>query len=167
VAASEAAFRPDINLAAAFGFDAISLGKLLRWPSRTPLLGATLDLPLFDSGRLKAQLGVARSQRNELVAEYNEAVLAAVREVAQEGATLQGLEQEAQAHQRTLDASRKLVGSAEARMQRGLLERAGLLQAKMTLLRQQDTGLQLLDARLQTQVALAKALGGGYHASNT
>jgi hypothetical protein len=29
------------------------------------------------------------------VAEYNEAVLAAVREVAQEGATLQGLEQEA------------------------------------------------------------------------
>jgi multidrug efflux system outer membrane protein len=52
-------------------------------------------------------------------------------------------------------------------MQRGLLERAGVLQARMTLLRQQDTGLQLLDARLQTQVALAKALGGGYHASNT
>jgi multidrug efflux system outer membrane protein len=167
VAASEAAFRPDINLVGGFGFDAISLGKLLRWPSRTPLLGATLDLPLFDNGRLKAQLGVARSSRNELVAEYNEAVLAAVREVAQEGATLQGLEQEAQAHQRMLDASRKLVDSAEARMQRGLLERAGVLQARMTLLRQQDTGLQLLDARLQTQVALAKALGGGYHASNT
>jgi multidrug efflux system outer membrane protein len=164
VAASEAAFRPDINLVGALGLDAVSLGKLLRWPSRTPLLGATLDLPLFDSGRLKAQLGVARGNRDELVAEYNEAVLAAVREVAQEGATLQGLEQEAQAHQAALDASRKLVNSAEARMQRGLLERAGVLQAKMTLLRQQDTGLQLADARLQTQVALVKALGGGYHA---
>jgi multidrug efflux system outer membrane protein len=166
VAASEAAFRPDINLVGALGLDAVSLGKLLRWPSRTPLLGATLDLPLFDSGRLKAQLGVARSNRDELVAEYNEAVLAAVREVAQEGATLQGLEQEAQAHQAALDASRKLVDSAEARMQRGLLERAGVLQAKMTLLRQQDAGLQLTDARLQTQVALAKALGGGYHAAS-
>jgi multidrug efflux system outer membrane protein len=165
VAASEAAFRPDINLVGAFGLDAISLGKLLRWPSRTPLLGATLDLPLFDSGRLKAQLGVARSNRDELVAEYNDAVLAAVREVAQEGATLQGLEQEAQAHRLALDASRKLVDSAEARMKRGLLERAGVLQAKMTLLRQQDTDLQLLDARLQTQVALVKALGGGYHAT--
>jgi len=163
VAASEAAFRPDINLVGAFGLDAVSLGKLLRWPSRTPLLGATLDLPLFDSGRLKAQLGVARSNRDELVAEYNESVLAAVREVAQEGATLQGLEQEAQKHQAALDASRRLVGSAEARMQRGLLERAGVLQAKMTLLRQQDTDLQLADARLQTQVALVKALGGGYH----
>lgn len=164
VASSEAAFRPDINLVGALGLDAVSLGKLLRWPSRTPLLGATLDLPLFDSGRLKAQLGAARSNRDELVAEYNEAVLAAVRDVAQEGATLQGLEQEAQAHRLALESSRKLVDSAEARMKRGLLERAGVLQAKMTLLRQQDTGLQLLDARLQTQVALVKALGGGYHA---
>jgi multidrug efflux system outer membrane protein len=166
VAASEAAFRPDINLAAGFGFDAVTLGKLLRWPSRTPLLGATLDLPLFDSGRLKAQLGVARSNRDELVAEYNEAVLAAVREVAQEGASLQGLEQETRTHRQTLEASRKLVDSAEARMKRGLLERAGVLQAKMTLLRQQDTDLQLTDARLQTQVALVKALGGGYHAGS-
>jgi multidrug efflux system outer membrane protein len=86
--------------------------------------------------------------------------------VAQEGATLQGLEQEARTHQAALDASRKLVDSAEARMRRGLLERAGMLQAKMTLLRQQDTDLQLIDARLQTQVALVKALGGGYHANN-
>jgi len=167
VAASEAAFRPDINLVGALGLDAVSLGKLLRWPSRTPLLGATLDLPLFDSGRLKASLGVARSNRDELVAEYNEAVLAAVREVAQEGATLQGLDQEARTHQAALDASRKLVDSAEARMKRGLLERAGVLQAKMTLLRQQDTDLQLIDARLQTQVALVKALGGGYHATSS
>jgi multidrug efflux system outer membrane protein len=163
VAAGEAAFRPDINLMAGFGLDAVSLGKLLRWPSRTPFLGATLDLPLFDSGRLNAQLGIARSGRNELVAEYNEAVLNAVREVAQEGATLQGLDKEAQAHALALDASRKLAASAEARMKRGLLERAGVLQAKMTVLRQQDTDLQLIDARLQTQVALMKALGGGYH----
>jgi multidrug efflux system outer membrane protein len=167
VAASEAAFRPDINLVGALGLDAVSLGKLLRWPSRTPLLGATLDLPLFDSGRLKASLGVARSNRDELVAEYNEAVLAAVREVAQEGATLQGLEQEARTHRAALDASRKLVDSAEARMRRGLLERTGVLQAKMTYLRQQDTDLQLTDARLQTQVALVKALGGGYHAPSS
>jgi multidrug efflux system outer membrane protein len=164
VAASEAAFRPDINLMAGAGLDAVSLGKLLRWPSRTPLIGATLDLPLFDSGRLKAQLGIARSGRNELVAEYNEAVLNAVRDVAEEGATLQGLDKEAQAHALALEASRKLVDNAEARARRGLEERAGVLQARMNVLRQQDVALQLTDARLQAQVALAKALGGGYHA---
>jgi multidrug efflux system outer membrane protein len=165
VAASEAAFRPDINLMAGAGLDAVSLGKLLRWPSRTPLIGATLDLPLFDSGRLNAQLGIARSSRNELVAEYNQAVLNAVRDVAEDGATLQGLDKEAQAHTTALDASRKLADNAEARAKRGLLERAGVLQARMNVLRQHDAGLQLTDARLQAQVALVKALGGGFHAT--
>jgi multidrug efflux system outer membrane protein len=163
VAASEAAFRPDINLAAVIGLDATSLGKLLRYPSRTPLIGATLDLPLFDSGRLHAQLGVARSSRDELLAEYNEAVLDAVRDVAREAATLQGIAQETAAHAATLDASRKLAANAEARMQRGLADRAAVLQARLAVLRQRDVDLQLTDARLQTQVALVKALGGGYH----
>jgi multidrug efflux system outer membrane protein len=165
VAASEAAFRPDINLAAAIGLDATSLGKLLRYPSRTPLIGATLDLPLFDSGRLHAQLGSARSSRDELLAEYNEAVLDAVRDVAREAATLQGIAQETQAHAATLDASRRLVANAEARIRRGLADHAAVLQARMAVLRQRDAGLQLTDARLQTQVALVRALGGGYHAT--
>ena len=164
VTASELAFRPDINLVGSIGLDAVSVGKLLRYPSRTPLVGATLDLPLFDSGRLKAQLGVARAERDTLVAEYNEAVLNAVRDVAMEGATLQGLERESASHAAALEASARLAANAEARRQRGLADRAAVLQARQTLLRQRDTDLQLLDARLQTQVALVKALGGGYRA---
>ena len=164
VTASELAFRPDINLMGSIGLDAVSLGKLLRYPSRTPLLGATLDLPLFDSGRLKAQLGVARADRDTLVAEYNEAVLNAVRDVAMEGATLQGLEREAASHDAAVDASARLAVNAEARQRRGLADRAAVLQAKQTMLRQRDSGLQLVDARLQAQVALVKALGGGYRA---
>jgi multidrug efflux system outer membrane protein len=164
VAASQAAFYPDINLAAAVGLDAVSLGTLLRWPSRTPLVGATLNLPLFDSGRLQAQLGVARASRDQLLAEYNQTVLNAVRDVAVQGATLQGLTHEQDAHAAAAEASRKLAANAEARMQRGLADRNAVLQAKQGMLRQRDTDLQLLDARLQAQVALVKALGGGYHA---
>jgi multidrug efflux system outer membrane protein len=164
VAASEAAFRPDINLAGAIGFDAVSLDKLLRWPSRTPLLGATLDLPLFDSGRLSAQLGQARAGRDELLAEYNESVLNAVRDVALEAATLQGIQHEAQAHAATTTAAARLAANADARLARGLADRGAVLQARQAVLRQRDVDLQLLDARLQTQVALIKALGGGFHA---
>jgi len=164
VAASEAAFRPDINLVGSVGLDAVSLGKLLRWPSRTPLAGVTLDLPLFDSGRLKAQLGISRAERDALLAEYNEAVLNAVRDVAIEGATLQGIEREVQTHGAATQASARLAANAEARLRRGLADRASVLQARQTMLRQRDVDLQLLDARLQSQVALVKALGGGYHA---
>jgi multidrug efflux system outer membrane protein len=85
--------------------------------------------------------------------------------VAREAATLQGIERETQAHAATTQASRKLAANAEARLARGLADRATVLQARLALLRQRDVELQLTDARLQTQVALAKALGGGYHAN--
>lgn len=164
VAAGEAAFYPDINLMAALGLDSVSLGSLARYPSRTPLIGATLNLPLFDAGRLKAQLGIARASRDELLAEYNGAVLDAVRDVAVQGATLQGLAVEQDTHAAAVDASGRLAANAEARLKRGLADRADVLLARQTMLRQRDTDLVLLDARLQAQVSLAKALGGGYRA---
>lgn len=164
VRASEAAFYPDLNLAGSFGLNAISLGKLLRGASRTMLGGVTLELPLFDSGRLEAGLGVARAERDALLAEYNDAVLAAVRDVAAEGATLQGIEREIGAHGMAEQAAARLASSAETRLKRGLAERSSLLQAQLETLRQRDGALQLQDARLQTEVALVRALGGGYRA---
>uniref|UniRef100_UPI0028A91300 efflux transporter outer membrane subunit n=1 Tax=Massilia sp. TaxID=1882437 RepID=UPI0028A91300 len=164
VRASEAAFYPDLNLAGSFGLNAISLGKLLRGASRTMLGGVTLELPLFDSGRLEAGLGVARAERDALLAEYNDAVLAAVRDVAAEGATLQGIGNEIGAHAMAEQAAARLASSAETRLKRGLAERSSLLQAQLETLRQRDGALQLQDARLQTEVALVRALGGGYRA---
>jgi multidrug efflux system outer membrane protein len=164
VAASQAAYYPDINLVASFGLDAVSIGRLLRPDSRTMLIGSVIELPLFDSSRLDAQLGVARTRRNEMIADYNQAVLHAVAEVAAEGATLQGLEKQAAAHATTHEASAALLASASRRMNQGLADRGAVLQARQALLRQQEIGLQLQDAGLQAELALIKALGGGYGA---
>jgi multidrug efflux system outer membrane protein len=164
VAASQAAFYPDINLAGAFGLDAVSLGRLLRPISRTMLIGSTLELPLFDSARLSADLGVARAARNAAIADYNAAVARAVAEVAEEGATVQGLERESAAHAATRAASAALVASSERREKAGLGDRASVLVARQSLLRQDDIALQQQDAALQAEVALIKALGGGYEA---
>jgi multidrug efflux system outer membrane protein len=164
VAASQAAYYPDINLVGSFGLDAVSIGRLLRPDSRTMLIGSIVQLPLFDSSRLDAQLGVARTRRNEMIADYNQAVLHAVAEVAAEGATLQGLEKQAAAHAASHEASAALVTSANRRMNQGLADRAAVLQARQALLRQQEIRLQLQDAGLQAELALIKALGGGYDA---
>src|SRR5450830_1675947 len=165
VAASQAAFYPDINLAGAFGLDAVSLGRLLRPGSRTLLLGSAIELPLFDSRRLSADLGVARAERDAAIADYNSTVARAVAEVAEEGATLQGLQAQAAAHTATSAASAALLESSMRRMQAGLTDRDTVLLARQSLLRQDDIGLQQQDAALQTEVALIKALGGGYQAT--
>jgi multidrug efflux system outer membrane protein len=163
--ASKAAFYPDINLMSAVGLDSVSLAKLLRYGSRTLLAGGVLRMPLFDGARLRSSLAATRAQRDEMIADYNQAVANAVREVAEEGASLQGIDRQQRAHMRTLASAERLAANAALRAEHGLADRAALLQARIAVLRQNDVSLQLTDARLQTQVALTKALGGGYRAT--
>ncbi len=162
--AAETAFYPDLNLSASAGLDTVSVSKLLQWASRTGLVGAAFSLPIFDSGRLEAGLATVRAQRDELLADYNQAVVNAVRDVSQEAATLQGIAKQRHAQLQASKAASTLESNAQARLKAGLAESAAVLQARLGVLRQRDNGIQLVDAELQTQVALIKALGGGYRA---
>jgi multidrug efflux system outer membrane protein len=160
--AARAAFYPDINLTGSFGLDAISLSHLLEAGSRTLFIGPTLSLPLFNSKTLKGQLGIARNERNELIADYNQSVFNAVRDVAQAGAGLQGIESEMQQQADAVQSTNALLHSAQAKFRQGLTDRGATLEAELASLRQNDASLQLQNQRLLAEVALVKALGGGY-----
>jgi multidrug efflux system outer membrane protein len=160
--AAQAAFYPDLNLSASFGLDAVSIPKLLRAGSATALIGPALSLPLFDSKRLSAQLDSSRSERNEFIAEYNLAVVNAVRDVAQDGAALQGIERQL-AQQAAVNASAAAVArSTERKLQQGLSDNNTLLTSQLALLQLQDLSLHLQQLQLQAEVALTHSLGGGY-----
>ena len=160
--AAQAAFYPDIDLGAAFGLDSIHLGKLLEAGSRTLFVGPTLSLPLFDSGRLQAQLKGARSERNELIADYNQRVFDVVRDVAQAGARLQGVENQLRLQDENLRTSQAQLRNANARVKQGLSDRAMQLNAEMTVRAQLDLGMQLQSQRQNAEINLVVALGGGY-----
>ncbi|CAM4029340.1 efflux transporter outer membrane subunit [Roseateles saccharophilus] len=164
VEAARAAFYPDVNLAASVGLDSLTLPNLLKTASRTFFAGPSLALPLFTTGALKGQLGGARSARDELIADYDHRVLDAVRDVAQAAAALQGLAAQAsQQHEATV-LTQAQQRSSEARLRQGLADRAATVQAGLAVLRERQAGLQLDRQRLQTEVALTQALGGGFHA---
>jgi multidrug efflux system outer membrane protein len=161
---TQAAFYPDINLMASIGTDTITFDKLLDAGSRTLYFGPTLTLPIFDSGRLKGRLEGARSQRNVLIADYNEAVVTAVREVAQAGVALQGVQRQIDEQAVTTKASKAVLHSVQVRFDHGLTDHASLLNAELAVDKQQDMTLQLQNQQLLGNVALIKALGGGYQA---
>lgn len=161
---TQAAFYPDINLMASVGTDVTTFDKLLNAGSRTLYFGPTLTLPIFDSGRLKARLESARSQRNELIADYNQSVVNAVREVAQAGVSLQGVQKQIEEQTATTNASKAVLRSVQARFKQGLADHASMLSAELTVDKQEDASLQLKDQQLLGNVALIKALGGGYQA---
>jgi multidrug efflux system outer membrane protein len=167
VQANEAAFYPDLNLRGAIGLDALSLDKLFQFGSRTMLISPVLSLPVFHTNALNAQLGSARAQRDAVVADYNQAVLNAVRDVAQRAVAVQGIDNETLAQRQAQDAARAVLRNTEARYQRGLQDNAALLNARVAVLKQQDNALQLDSTRLQAELALAGALGGGYWNQDT
>ncbi|AQR69624.1 hypothetical protein BZG29_15770 [Janthinobacterium sp. LM6] len=166
IEAAQASFYPDIDLGASFGLDAIKLGKLLQSGSRTLFIGPALSLPLFDSGRLQAQLAGARSERNELIADYNQNVFHVVRDVAQAGARVQGVENQLRLQQENLRASEAQLRNANARLKQGLADRATQLNAEMTVRGQVDLGMQLQNQRQDAEISLTVALGGGYRGSS-
>lgn len=163
--AAKDAFYPSFDIKAFFGGNAIHLDDVLKRSSRQVNLIPGLSLPLFDSGRLNAQLAGARAQGNLTVAQYNQSVLDAVRDVAQLGIQLQNLDQQAQIQQASLDAASFAHDSAEAHFQRGLADRVAAQEAMLPVLRERGKMIELHSQQLAREVALTLALGGGYQAA--
>ena len=81
-----------LDIKAFFGVNALHLADLFTHSSQQLNVIPGLYLPIFDGGRLNANLGGARAASNMLIEQYNQSVLNAVRDVAVSGSRLQSLE---------------------------------------------------------------------------
>ncbi|WP_283151097.1 efflux transporter outer membrane subunit [Silvimonas soli] len=162
--ASKAAFYPDVNLSAFFGFSSLSLDDLLKRGTRTYGITPGISLPIFDSGRLAAGLQGDRAQRDVAIAQYNQTLVNAVQDVANQGIALQGLSDQEKAMRAYLHATEGVRDSQQKRMQSGLTDQGSVLRAELPVLMIQDQLLVLKNRQLEAEVALVRALGGGYEA---
>ena len=103
IAVSQTRFYPNINLGAFVGLSALGLDKLLQAGSLQAGLSPALHLPLFDAGRLRAQLGARQAELDLALAQYNAAVVEAVK---QAGDAI-GSEQSLQRQQREQEHARQ------------------------------------------------------------
>ncbi|CAM2168295.1 putative multidrug efflux pump outer membrane channel [Paraburkholderia sacchari] len=160
--AAKAAFYPSFDIKAFFGVNALHLAELFTHASQQINLIPGLYLPIFDGGRLNANLSGARTASNTLIAQYNEAVLNAVRDVAVTGSRLQELDEEAALQAQKIDAVSFEQASAQARYARGVGSRLTAMDARQTVLLERISILEVDGKRLSQAIALSKALGGGY-----
>jgi multidrug efflux system outer membrane protein len=164
--AAKASFYPSFDITAFFGFDALRMRDLFTHTSQQINLIPGLTLPIFDGGRLNAGLHGARTASNTLIEQYNEAVLDAVRDVAQTGSQIDDLDHRAQLQRERIDAVRVASDSAEARYQRGLADRTTAIEAQAPVIQGQLSLLQLNGDELEAEIVLTRALGGGYRADD-
>lgn len=159
---ARAQFFPDLSLTALAGLSSIDMGKLFTAGSRTFAVTPALHLPIFEGGALQANYGVSRAQLDSAVAQYRGSVLDAARDVATQALGAQQLAAQREQQQAVLAADRRLLMNAQARLRQGVRDARESLAAQLTLLQQRDAAVQLHAQALTTDLALIKALGGGY-----
>ena len=163
--AAKAAFYPDVNLMAFLQQDALHLSDLFRHSAQQMGVTAGLTLPIFDSGRLNANLDITQAQSNLTVANYNKAVVDAVNDVARAASQVETLAQKNRHQQQIEHDALRVVGLAQARFNAGIIAGSRVSEAKIPALREQCNALLLQGQWLDASIQLNRALGGGYHAS--
>ena len=164
VDAARALFYPSFDIKAFFGLDAIHLDQLFKSTSKQINFIPGLRLPLFDGGRLNANLQHTRAASNMMIERYNQQVLDAVRDVAINGTRLQTLNEERGMQLDRVEAMRYTQAAAEAAFQRGLGSRLQATEARLPVLAEEISLLILDTQRVIQNIQLMKSLGGGYQA---
>lgn len=165
VDSARALFYPSFDIKAFFGLDSIHLHTLFKKTSRQFNFIPGLKLPLFDGGRLNANLEGTRAASNMMIERYNQSVLNAVRDVAVNGTRLQTLNDEREMQAERVEATRFTQRAAEAAYQRGLTSRLQATEARLPVLAEEMSLLMLDSRRVIQSIQLMKSLGGGYQAA--
>lgn len=159
--ASKAAFYPTINLSAMVGLAAGNLGDLFGSDALLINGGPALSLPIFEGGRLRNQLMGSNADYDLAVANYNQTLLGAIREVTDALQGARALDAQIASTRTARDTAAKAHELVLQRQRAGLANQLDVLAAQKPLL-QLDQQLAALAARRRTAtIDLEQALGGG------
>jgi multidrug efflux system outer membrane protein len=161
VRAARAAFFPRIALTAAAGAASTRLDDLFDRDSRAWSFTPSLAVPIFNGKRLKGQLAVARVRDDLAVAQYERAIQAAFRDVADALAARRWLAEQADALAATLALQGERARLARLRYEHGSAAYLEVLDAERERFGAEQQLVHLRREQLSAQVALYRALGGG------
>lgn len=159
---ARAQFRPNINLSAFAGFASIGLSRWLQSDSNTWGVTPALSLPIFDAGRLRANLTGKTAELDAAIASYNQTLVQAVNEVADQLSSLQSLQIQIREQQAAQQAAQAALDLATLRYQAGLSTYLTVLTAENAVLAQRHLATDLQARAVDLNVGLVKALGGGF-----
>lgn len=162
IGATRAAFLPNINLTGAYGTMSDDLDGLFDKGSKSWSFAPTISLPLFNAGRLKGNLDVAKARREGAVAEYEQTIQIAFRDVSDALIRRQQMQLQIVTTREMLVAQRERARLAQLRFDNGRSAYLEVLDAQRDLFETEQALVQLRRSELASIVALYAALGGGF-----
>lgn len=157
-------FYPDVNLVGFAGLRSLNLKDLFlsHGASVAYSMGPSVTLPVFEGGRLEAELKNQQAVYDAAVESYNHTLLAAVQQVADSLADWRQTVEHDAAQERAIEAAEAESALAGKRYRAGLSNRDGSIEAEAALISQRLTASEMHSAHLLAAVGLIEALGGGY-----
>ena len=163
---ARASFYPNVNLVAFIGYQSLNVSNLAKADSGVGSVGPAISLPIFDGGRLRNQLRSTEADQAEAVANYERTLVQALQEVADATLSQKALGGQLARTDESVDAAREAWRIQNNRYQGGLATYLDVLSAEDSLLSSMRVLSDLQSRSFALDVALVKALGGGYSIPN-
>jgi NodT family efflux transporter outer membrane factor (OMF) lipoprotein len=162
VGAATADLFPKFSLTGAAGLQSISASDWFTGRSRFWSIGPTLSWPIFDAGRIRANIEIRNAQQEQALTQYEKTILTAFEDVenslvnySREQARYRSLSQAVAANRRAAELSNELYT-------RGLVDFLNVLENQRALYASENDLAQSEAAMAANLVSLYKALGGGW-----
>jgi NodT family efflux transporter outer membrane factor (OMF) lipoprotein len=159
---AQTAFYPDVNIRGFAGLHSVSvIDALFNSSSLAFAVGPTLELPIFEGGRLEANLKAREAGYDEAVESYNQALVHALQQAADAADQLDDIQRRTQAQSEEVAALREVCRLQNSLREQGIADAAQVLEQRQAL-ELQTLRLRGFEAdRYQAWVDLVESLGGG------
>ncbi|SFM93939.1 efflux transporter, outer membrane factor (OMF) lipoprotein, NodT family [Formivibrio citricus] len=158
----KAEFYPNVNLAGFIGWQSLGLDMLTKSGSFAGSIGPAISLPIFTGGRLRGELRGTAAAYDEAVANYNGTVTQALQDVADTALSQKALAGRLAKGEEAVAAATEAHRVARNRYEGGLSSYLEVLSAEDVLLNSLRSLTDLQSRSFSLDVALIRALGGGY-----
>jgi len=162
VEAARKAFLPTFTLNGDVGRQSALISAFYLPQSVVWSIAASAAQPIFDGGKLRAQLRLSEAQREELLNTYRKSVIQALVDVENALINIRENDLRERALRRAVTSAKEAFDLSEQRLHEGTIDITTLLNVQNTLFTAQDSLVQARLARLQALVALFQALGGDW-----
>ena len=162
VGVAEAARYPSFNLSGSIGLEALTFGALGSSDAVASSLFAGIAGPLFDAGRLRAQVEIQDAVREQAQVAYEQTVLVALLDVENALVALVRNRERVEALASAVESVRNAAQLARQRYSAGLIDFQSVLDSERSVLLLEESLASARANGVQALIRLYKALGGGW-----
>jgi multidrug efflux system outer membrane protein len=162
VSQAEAARMPNFKLGGSLGLYGLTLGALTSSSAGIGALLASVSMPVFDGGALRAQVRAQQAALDQASTAYEAAVLTALTDVEDALVALRGDHERQLSLQQAAEAAGNAAQLARLRFDSGLIDFQTVLDTQRTQLNAQESVAIASTDLSADHVRLYKALGGGW-----